>query len=249
MNLTAAAAGLLLVLLSAGLLLGLSLLKRKSKASFRDIPAFTRLQKAIGTAVEDGTRLHFSLGRSDLVTPRSAASFATLGMLRRIAEVTSASDRPPVATSGDAALAILTQDTLQAAYQAAGAGQQYRPTTGRLTGLTPFAYAAGALSVIRDENVSANILAGGFGVEVALLTDAAERENAFALAAADDLAAQAVLYASAQEPLIGEELYAAGAYVQAGPTHTASLHVQDILRWLIVLVMLGGAAMKLVGVL
>ncbi len=113
--------------------------------------------------------------------------------------------------------------------------------------MTPFSYAAGALFPILDEDVSANILVGGFDAEVGLLTDTAERKNSFTLAAADSLPAQAILYASAQEPLIGEELYAAGAYTQAGRAHIASLYVQDILRWLIVLVILGGAVMKLLA--
>jgi hypothetical protein len=43
------------------------------------------------------------------------------------------------------------------------------PTTSRLTGLTPFSYAAGAMPVIHDERVSTNILLGHFGPEVALL--------------------------------------------------------------------------------
>jgi len=86
---------------------------------------------------------------------------------------------------------------------------------------------------------------GNFGVEVALLAEAAERENTFTLASSDNLAAQAVLYASVQEPLIGEELYAAGAYMDAGPLHEASLRVQDILRWLIIAVILVGALIQL----
>jgi hypothetical protein len=48
--------------------------------------------------------------------------------------------------------------------------------------------------------------------------------------------------------LIGEELFAAGAYVGAGATHEASLQVQDILRWLVILAILGGALLKLAGV-
>ena len=105
------------------------------------------------------------------------------------------------------------------------------------------------MTTIRDEKISANVLMGNFGVEAALLTDAAERENTFTLAASDNLTAQAVMYASAQEPLIGEELYAAGAYTDAGPLHTASLTVQDILRWSIILVILVGALLKLAGIL
>jgi len=48
--------------------------------------------------------------------------------------------------------------------------------------------------------------------------------------------------------LVGEELYAAGAYLQAGPLHTASLRAQDTLRWIIVGIILLGALLKFVGV-
>jgi hypothetical protein len=102
---------------------------------------------------------------------------------------------------------------------------------------------------MRDEDVSANAFIGHFGSEVALLTDAADRTNRMAIAAADDPAAQAVLYASVDDPLIGEELFAAGAYIDAGASHRASLQVQDILRWVIILILLGGSALKLVGII
>lgn len=246
MSLTALA-GIILVVLSAILLIGLFLLKDRVKASFRSIPAFTNFTKSIGTAVEQGTRVHFSLGSADVSRERTAASFVGLSALRQIAELAAASDKPPVTTSGDAVLAVLSQDNLQTAYHAAGMDEQYRANTGRISGLTPFSYAAGTLSMIADEDVSSSFLAGGFGVEIGLLTEAIERQDAFTLSAADSLPAQALVYASAKEPLIGEELFATGAYLDTGRAHMVSLYVQDALRWLIVLILLGGAAMKLLA--
>jgi hypothetical protein len=248
---TASLAGLIgfgIVLISAILMVGFSLLRRKSPPVYRDISAFTRMHHAIGRVVEDGTRLHVSLGRGALTTPQSISGLAGLMLLRRLAELTSSGDHAPIATSGDATLAILSQETLQAASRASAQGA-YDPTSGRLTGLTPFSFAAGSMTTIRDENISANVLIGNFGVEVALLTDAAEREDTFILAGSDNLTAQAVMYASAQEPLIGEELFAAGAYTEAKKLQTASLTVQDILRWAIILVILVGSVLKLAGVL
>jgi hypothetical protein len=58
-----------------------------------------------------------------------------------------------------------------------------------------------------------------------------------------------VLYASVDEPLIGEELFAAGAYSDAGRAHQVSLQVQDIFRWAIILILLGGSALKLFGLI
>lgn len=236
-----------LLALAAILLLGLTLWRRRSPGSFRIIDAYERLNRSVGLAVENGTRLHISLGRGDLFTARGGSALAGLAMLRRLAERTSVSDRPPIATSGDASLAILSQDTLQSGYRAAGAEDQYRFSTGRLTGLSPFSYAAGTMPVIHDENVSANVIIGDLGAESALLTEASDRENANLIAASDNLSAQAVFYAAAQDPLIGEELFAAGAYVGAGAAHEASLNVQDILRWLIILAILLGAGLKILG--
>ena len=238
---------LALVVISAILLLIITYLRRKSPAVFRRIEAYERLNRMVGLSVENGTRLHISLGRGNLFTSRGASALAGLAMLRRLAERTSMSDRPPIVTSGDASLSILSQDTLQAGYRAAGAEDQYRVSTGRLAGLTPFSYAAGTMSVTRDEVVSANVVIGDLGTEAALLAEAADREDTSLIAASDNLSAQSILYASAQEPLIGEELFASGAYVGAGASHDASLQVQDILRWLVILAILGGAFLKLMG--
>ncbi len=247
MNIWLGVAGLGVVFFSAALMLGLSLLRKKTPV-FRDIPAFTRLRQAVGLVVEDGSRLHISLGRGALIAPQSASALAGLALLRHLADLTSAGDQPPIATSGDACLTMLSQDTLQAAVESSELASS-DPSGGRLTGLTPFSYAAGAIPAIRDENVSANVFMGNFGVEVALLTDAVERGNTFVLAGSDNLTAQAVIYASAQEPLIGEEIYAAGAYINSDPLHNASLSVQDILRWLIIAAILVGALLVLAGVL
>lgn len=246
MSLTALA-GIILVAFSAVLLIGLFMLKDRVKASFRTIPAFTKFIRSIGTAVEQGTRVHFSLGSADVSRERTAASFIGLSALRHVTELAAASDKPPVTTSGDAALAILSQDSLQSAYHAASMDEQYHPDAGRVTGLTPFSYAAGSLSMVGDEDVSSSLLVGSFGVEIGLLTEAVERQDAFTLSATDSLPAQALVYASAKEPLIGEELYAVGAYLKTSRLHEMSLYVQDILRWVIVLILLGGAAMKLLA--
>jgi hypothetical protein len=236
-----------LLIFAAVLFVALTLWRRRTPGSLRLIEAYERLNRSVGLAVENGTRLHISLGRGNFFTARGGSALAGLAMLRRLAERTSMSDRPPIVTSGDASLAILSQDTLQSGYRAAGAEDQYRFSTGRLTGLTPFSYAAGTIPTIHDENVSANIILGDLGTESALLAEASDRENTSLIAASDNLSAQSVFYASAQEPLIGEELFAAGAYVGAGASHQASLNVQDILRWLIILAILIGAGLKILG--
>lgn len=241
-------AGLLLILLTVGMMLAFAARRGGAARSAREVRAFSRLREAIGRAVEEGTRLHLSSGHGGVITPQSASTLAALTLLRRAADLTSASDRPPVATAGESLTTLLADDLLQAAYRTA-TGLQAPFIGGRLSGLTPFSYAAGALPVMYDEAVSANILLGHFGLEAALLTDAAERKHAFTIAGSDSLSAQSVFYATAEEALLGEDLYAASAYLHPAPMHLASLRAQDVLRWLIVLIVLVGALLKAGGLL
>lgn len=239
-------AGLILVFITVGLIFAFALFhKGRPYRDLRAIPAFDRLHQAINLAVEDGSRLHISLGSASPLSPQGASALAGLTVLRQIAEVSSSSDRPPVVTTGDPALAILSQDTLRASYQATNTLDQFDLTQGRLTGFTPFSYAAGTLSVFHEEQVSANLLAGNFGAEVGLMNDAAQQENEVLVAGSDSVTGQALMYMTAQEPLIGEELFAGGAYFQAGPLHAASLHAEDILRWIVIVTILGGSILKL----
>lgn len=231
-----------------GLILTTGPLRARGRRVLRNIPGMVRLRRAIGLAVEEGKRLHVSLGQGSPVSPSSAASLAGLSTLERIANLSIISDRPPVATSGEGSLSLLSQDTLRVAYRTGNAPELFDPDRGRLGGVTPLSYVAGTMPVVKDEQVNANILVGNFGPEVVLVTEASDQAHAFTLAASDSLPAQAALYAAAQEPLIGEELYAAPAYLQAGTAHQASLTVQDWLRWVLIGLLLVGSILKILGV-
>lgn len=241
MNLLLSYLPLVIIFASAVLLAAISLWKRKAPLNMREIPALARLSRTLGLTIEEGSRLHIALGHGSLMDARGGSALAGLAMLRHIAEKTSVSDKPVVASAGDPAIGLLTQDTIQSGYHAARADELYVPTTGRITGLSPFSYAAGAMHITHNENVSANIMIGHFGAEAALLTDSSDRANVIVIGASDDPAGQAVLFASTQDMLIGEELFAAGAYLGAGVSHRASLTLQDLLRWLVILALLGGS--------
>lgn len=242
------ALGIGLILLCFGLMmLFVAVSKEQPSQYLRRISAFEHLRRAIGLTVEAGKRMHLSLGWGMLTTPRSAVTFVGLRALERIARATAMSDLPPIATSGDGSLTILSQDTLlQVAKQS---GAEFEPTQARLSGLTPLAYAAGALSDVHDERIGASVLIGSFSSEVALIHEASERSGGLTLTASDQLPGQAVAYVTALQPLIGEEAFASGAYLGAGPLHIASVRTQDVIRWLVIIGILIGAILKLLGVL
>lgn len=240
--------GLGLVLIGIGLMLIFHWVYRKDPMKgLRPIPAFTKLRQKIGLAVEDGSRLHVSLGNASPLSQQGASALVGLSVLEQISRLSAASDQPPVATSGDGALATLSQDSLRAVNRKANTMSLYDPAQGRLVGPTPLSYIAGTIPTIENEQVSANLFIGNYGPEVALLTDAAEQNGSFSLAGSDSMPAQAVFYATASEPLIGEEVFASGAYLQNNALHSASLRTQDVLRWIVIFVILFGGILQLMG--
>jgi hypothetical protein len=240
--------GLLFTLLFVVLMIAIRWLRRKAAPrSLRPIQAFERLQRAIGLSVEDGTRLHFSVGRGTLIGQESAIALAGMALLQRIIRVISVSDRLPVMTAGDGGLSVLGRDAMQHAYREIGEVSQYDPQAGQLTGPTPFSYAAGALPIMMDEQVSANVVVGNIGAEGALLAETAERSGSMIVGGTDDLTGQAVFYVMGQDVLVGEEAFAGGAYLRAGDMHAASLSTQDIFRWLLTGAILLGVLLKIIG--
>lgn len=243
--------GLVVVLVAAALILILTIRQKRNPAvpAFRRIAALSKFRRALSSSVEEGTRIHVSLGNASLTQPASASAFVSLTALRRISQLSSAGDNPPVATSGDSVLAILSQDTLHQVARETHTLDLYDPTHGSLAGVTPISYIGGALEQMHDPEVKTNVLIGNYGSEVGFLSSVSEEKGAYTLAASDSLPAQAVLYATTENPLIGEELFALPAYLHSTPAHNASLQVQDILRGLVVLAILVGSILKLLGML
>jgi hypothetical protein len=89
-------------------------------------------------------------------------------------------------------------------------------------------------------------MVGRFGPELAIIAEAANRQNIEQVIGTDDPTALAVAFTATDNVLIGEELYATSAYLEGNASQIASLQLQDILRWVVVLFILGTAIYQLV---
>jgi hypothetical protein len=242
--------GIIIFLLSCVLSAVFYALSRKRPGrNLRPIESINILKQTAGLSVEEGKRLHISLGSASLTGPYAASGLAGISALERLSRASISSDRPPIATSGESTLTILSQDTLKSSHRFGSALEAYNSEHARLTGTTPFSYAVGAIPAIRDPRVSANIIIGHLGPEAVFLSDAAEWQGSHLVAASDSLEGQAVLFAASENPLLGEELYAMPNYLQPTQAHQISLQVQDVLRWVLVGGLLGGAIIKIIEVL
>jgi hypothetical protein len=214
----------------------------------RTLPAFDQLRLAVERAVESGERVHLSLGTGTLIGADSGPALAALSALSQTAELTLGSDRPVVASSGDGAIAAASQEALRGTLGRLGSGDSYHWTNARLLAPTPFSYVAALPEMLASERVSVHILLGHFGNEGALAADMGGRARAFVLAGTDAVPTQAQFFAIADQPLIGEEAFAAGAYLGAGGMQRASLRVQDLLRLVLIVAIVVGTLLQTLGV-
>ncbi len=222
-------------------------IRTKFPPVFRKLTAAVKLRRAIGLAVEDGTRLHISLGSGSMMDQANPSALAGLSALNRISQMASTSDLPPMCTSGSGDLQILSQDVLRGNATDNHTLGQLDPGLARMTGVTPFSYAIGAVESMQDSGTNANVLMGEFGAEAGLICDGAENQGSYKLAGSNSIIAQSIFFALADDALIGEELYALPAYLGVQAAHQASLRVQDILRFIVILVLLGVVLSKLAG--
>ena len=216
--------------------------------TLRVLPAFDELRRAIERAVETGQRVHLSLGTGTLIGGDSGPALAGLTAMTQTAELTLEGDRPMVVSSGDGAVAAASQDALRGSLSRLGASDRFRWTRARMLGPTPFTYVATLPAMLDSERVSVHVLLGHFGAEGGLAADMGARQRSFVLAGTDAVPTQALFYATADQPLIGEETFAAGAYLGAGGMQRASLRVQDLLRLALVIVIVVGTLLRTLGV-
>lgn len=237
----------LVVVLVPLLLWWITLRVRKGKRYiFRRIAAFDALRGLFGTAAEEGKTVHLALGDTGIADAHTAVVSSGLAVLRYLAEQGASLGTAPTVTVADPTLMIVAQDILQRAYQRKGMAAYYSPTDVHMVAPDPTAYAIGAQDRINDEGVAANVMVGHFGEEYLLMGEASAQRDIAQMVGTDDLNAHPFVMSTTDRALMGEEVFAAGAYLTERPEHIASLKVQDLLRGLIVLAIVVVVAIRTV---
>lgn len=214
----------------------------------RPIKAFEALLALGDRAVETGRGVHLSLGRADLGGQGNPVTIAALEALDGMAETGALSETAPLTTVGDGTLLLAAQDSLRAAHMKAGRALAYSPDMAHFIAGKEFAmsYAAGVSDAINQGDLGSSVLLGRFGSEVAIMAEAADRLGLEQVIGSDDPQAMAIGAAVTDNALVGEELFAAGAYILPQPAFLASLQLQDVLRVVAVVVLLLAALLNFI---
>ncbi len=218
--------------------------RTQHRRTWRPIPAFDALKGLVGRMAEDGRRVHIALGTGGVGDAQLPILLSGLAVLRYLARQGAPLGVAPLVTVADPTTMLLAQDVVYDAYRRKGVHKYYQPTDVQMIAPDATAYAVGVQSEVNQEAVAANVMLGHFEREYLLLGEAGAQRGLVQLAGSDTVDAHPFMLATAHNVLIGEEAFAAGAYLTGEPRYTASLRVQDVLRVLIVLVILLGVLWK-----
>jgi hypothetical protein len=236
-------------------------IRRGQILRLRPLPGYAAAREAIGRGAEQGRTTHLAAGPGGIADSASgtAGTLAGLQLMGRMAMRAAQSGAPPLATTGDALALPLAENMVRGAYGRAGRadetpGLATGPAGGGAQGVRmlahrdPMAYAAACADLSENEGIGGAALVGSWGPEYLLVNEAQARAGVHSVAGATSAAGLAGMALGANHTLIGEEIYTAGAYLDAEPAHLASLLAQDTVRLLLIALILIGAVLASVGV-
>jgi hypothetical protein len=227
-------------------------IERGRQVLLRPLRSLSRLQIMTERAAETGSIIHFSPGSGGLNgeagTAEALNGLTTLSSAARL----SARTRSNLVTTANDALTYLTaEDTVRSEYIRAGREIDYIPErTQFISQQDRMAYMAGMHNVVSNEQVSGTVLLGRFGSEYLLVGDALTQRNLPQVVGSSQIEGCSLMVSAVglDNVLVGEEIYAAPAYLDHSPSHLASLQAQDWVRTGIIVVIIIGVVVATFGV-
>ncbi|WP_129628213.1 DUF6754 domain-containing protein [Candidatus Oscillochloris fontis] len=211
----------------------------------RPLPALDVLRNALGRGAETGRVLHISPGAGQIgggngTRGSSAETFAGLMVATRISEEAALNGAPILVSSGDAIAHLAMRGTIRQAYQQAGQTQDYDAARVQLLAhQDEFAYATGVKTLYGRQPIEASTLIGSFGQEYLLIGEEGAQHQIPQVVGTTNSTALPMMMLTTPSTLIGEEIFAAEAYLSSDPAAQVRLMTQDTLRTVVIVLIIG----------
>ncbi len=228
---------ILFELVIAAVILYKILSARRGKQMFiRRIPGLTAVEEAIGRATEMGRPVIMIPGLSgfDVVTLQAITIFSYI--TRKIARFGNSMFLPVC----DAQVLTVAEEVIRNAYEAEGVPERFDPDTVRFLSERQFAYASGVAGMIQREKAAAIFMFGSFFAEALIFAESGNQVGAIQIAGTDSTTQVPFFIAACDYTIIGDEFYAASAYLSREPTLMGSLVGQDFGKLMIIFIIVLG---------
>ena len=210
----------------------------------RRIPGLNAIEEAVGRATEMGRPVLYVPGIGEI---DNIMTIASLTILSHVAKITARYETPLIVPTARAVVMSAAEEVVKEAYAEAGHPDAYNPDNIRYLSDAQFAFAAAVNGIMLREKPAANLYLGAFWAESLLLAETGFEAGAIQVAGTAMVSQLPFFVTACDFTLMGEELYAASAYLSREPKLMGSLKGSDWMKALSIALMVAGIIANIVG--
>ena len=234
---------ILLIVVVAVFFWAVSHAKRKG-LFIRRIAGLDAIDEAIGRATEMGKPVYYLTGIGPMSFISTIASTFILGEIsKKVAQYDTQIKVPHY----DPVVMTVCKEVVKQAFLEVGRPDSYREDINHFISSDQFSYAASVDGMISREKPAAIFFMGYFMAESLLLAEVGATSGAIQIAGTDQESQLPFFFTACDYTLIGEELYAAGAYLSKEPMLLSALKVQDFGKLVVMVSVFFGIILVAVG--
>ncbi len=239
------AAVLVLVSVFFGLVLVFTqLAERGAKLFVRRIPGLNAIEEAVGRATEMGRPVLYVPGIGEI---DNIMTIASLTILSHVAKITARYETPLIVPTARAVVMSAAEEVVKEAYAEVGKPDAYNRDNIRYLSDAQFAFAGAVNGIMLREKPAANLYLGAFWAESLLLAETGFEAGAIQVAGTAMVSQLPFFVTACDYTLLGEELYAASAYLSREPKLLGGLKGSDWMKVVTIVLIAAGIIMNLVG--
>ncbi len=203
----------------------------------RKIPGLDEVEEAVGRATEMGRPVLFIPGIGELDEIETIAAISILG---RVARITAQYETPLMVPVRYPLVLAAGQEVVEQAYIEMGKKDSYDRDTVRYVAGEQWAFTATVNGYMMRERPATNIYMGAFFAESLLLAETGNAAGSIQIAGTAKPEQLPFFIAACDYTLMGEELFAASAYLSHEPVMLGGLKGQDFIKLLIIIAIIVG---------
>jgi len=211
--------------------------KQGKQFYIRPIAGIEEIDNAIGRATEMGRPILYCPGLSSI---SDVATLAGLSILGRVAKKAAEYDTRILVPCRDNIVLPIAQEIVREAHSEAGRPDSFDRNNVFFVSDSQFAYVAGVNGTMIREKTATNFYMGMFWAESLIMTEAGNQTGAIQIAGTDAVTQIPFFITTCDYTLIGEELYAASAYMNPQPLMIGTLKAQDYTKFLMLVCIIVG---------
>ncbi len=211
----------------------------------RRIPGLDAVDEAIGRATELGKPILYLTGAQDMGAPSTLAAAVILG---RVSKRVAMYETDLIVPHRNPIVMAVCQEITKQAYLEAGKPDAYKEDSNFFITDDQFSYTAAVDGIMLRQKPAANFFMGYYYAESLLLTETGAATGAIQIAGTDADHQLPFFVTTCDYTLIGEELYAASAYLSREPVQVGTLRAQDLGKAVILVGLVLGAGLATTGV-